>query len=120
ILFAGWGGIPNSAPVPVWMPALSTIGTVLFVLGVIAVALNVSQTLRFSTTPLRGNALLLFFTFGSAAFVLAGLARAGLALLDVNQSLQFTWFGPALNELNFYGFFAMVMFGAIYAILPRL
>src|SRR5262249_55595073 len=90
------------------------------VLGVIAVGLNLWQTLKSSATPLRGNALLLFFTFGAAAFVLAGLARAGLALLDVTQSLQFTWFGPALSELNFYGFFAMVMFGAIYAILPRL
>ena len=120
IVFAGWGGIPNSAPVPAWMPALSTIGTVLFVLGIIAVALNVSQTLRSSATPLRGNALLLFFSFGAVAFVLGGLMRAALALLDVTQSLQFTWFGPALNELNFYGFFAMVMFGAIYAILPRL
>jgi len=120
ILFAGWGGIPNSAPLPAWMPALSTIGTVLFLLGVVAVALNLCETTGCSLSVARGNTFLPFFISGLLAFALAGFLRAGLALFDVNQSLHFTWFGPALKELNLYGFFAMAMFGAIYFIMPRL
>jgi cytochrome c oxidase cbb3-type subunit I len=120
ILFAGWGGIPNSAPVPVWMPVLSTIGTVLFLLGIVAVTLNLCETAGCSLSVARGNTFLSFFILGVAAFALAGLMRAGLALLDVNQTLHFTWFGPALKELNLYGFFTMAMFGAVYVIMPRL
>jgi cytochrome c oxidase cbb3-type subunit 1 len=120
ILFGGWGGIPNTAPVPVWMPVLSTVGTVLFLIGIVAVALNVYETTERLRLVVRENVSLLFFIFGIAAFALAGLTRAGCALLDVNQGLHLTWFGPAVALLNFYGFFAMVMFGAIYFIMPRL
>ena len=34
--------------------------------------------------------------------------------------LHFTWFAAAQTQLQFYGFFVMVMFGAVYYILPRL
>jgi cytochrome c oxidase cbb3-type subunit 1 len=120
ILFAGWGGIPNSAPVPVWIPTLSTIGSVLFLLSVIAVALNVCETAGCSLKAARGKPLAAFLLFGVAAFVFAALLRAGIALLDTDQTLQLTWFGPALSQLNCYGFFVMVMFGALYFIMPRL
>ena len=120
ILFAGWGGIPGSAPVPAWMPTLSTIGTVLSVLAVIAVALNLGQVCGRSVTAARGNPPLGFFFFSTAAFILAGVLRPACVLLDTTQDLHFTWFGPALVNLNLYGFFAMAMFGAVYFIAPRL
>src|ERR1035441_3253522 len=45
ILFGSWGGIPASAPVPAWMPALSVVTTVVGVITVIAVFLNMRLTL---------------------------------------------------------------------------
>ena len=33
--------------------------------------------------------------------------------------VEFTWFGPAQTQLQILGFFAMILFGAIYEILPR-
>jgi cytochrome c oxidase cbb3-type subunit 1 len=120
ILLAGWGGIPGSAPVPAWMPALSTVGTVLFLLGIVAIALNLCETAGCSLRAVRGNVFLSFFFFGVVAFALAGLMRAGVAVFDVNHTFHFTWFGPGLSQLNLYGFFAMVMFGAVYFIMPRL
>jgi cytochrome c oxidase cbb3-type subunit 1 len=120
ILVAGWGGIPASAPVPVWMPVLSTIAAVLFLLAIIAVGLNACETIGCSLREVRGKPEIHFLLFGVAAFVVAGLLRAVSAVLDVNQGLHLTWFGPALNQLNFYGFFAMIMFGALYVIMPRL
>lgn len=120
ILVAGWGGIPASAPVPAWMPVLSTISTVLFLLAVVAAGLNTCHTIGCSLRELRGKPQISFLLFGVSAFVIAGLARATGVLLDVSQGLHLTWFGPALAQLNFYGFFAMTMFGAIYVIMPRL
>jgi cytochrome c oxidase cbb3-type subunit 1 len=120
ILFASWGGIPNSAPVPAWIPTLSTIGTVLTVIPFLAVALNVHRTVAGSYSILRADPALLFIAFGAGAFLLAGLMRILGMVLDVNQQLRFTWFAPATDLCNTYGFFAMVMFGAIYRILPHL
>jgi cytochrome c oxidase cbb3-type subunit 1 len=120
ILFAGWGGIPNSAPVPVWIPALSTVGTMLAVLAFIAVALNVFSTTGFSFAAARQNTPLGFFLFATAALTVAAFARAAGPLADPNMNLNLTWFSPAIDQLNLYGFFAMTMFGAIYIIMPRL
>ena len=44
LLFGSWGGIPNSAPLPAWMPALSTVGTVLTTVALLAVGLSVWKT----------------------------------------------------------------------------
>ena len=120
LLFAGWGGIPNTAPVPAWMPTMSTIVSVLILVPVIAVGLNVYQTLgRFkvfqTTTP-----ALSFILVGVAAFILAALFDALGRLFDVNQVLHLTWFRPGITQLQSYGYFAMVMFGAMYYIMPQL
>jgi cytochrome c oxidase cbb3-type subunit 1 len=120
ILFASWGGIPNSAPVPAWIPTLSIIGTVLTVIPLLAVALNLQRTIAGSFSSLRADPALLFIMFGAVAFLLAGLMKILGTVLDVNQQLRFTWFAPATDLCNNYGFFAMVMFGAIYRILPHL
>ena len=120
ILFASWSGIPNSAPVPAWMPTLSTIGTVFTVVPILAVALNLHRTLAGTYSNLRHDPALRFIAFGAGAFLVAGLMKILGVLLDVNQELRFTWFVPARDLLNSYGFFAMVMFGAMYRILPQL
>ena len=45
-LFGSWGGIPNGSPLPAWIPAMSTVGIVLTSIPVIAIALNLYQTVR--------------------------------------------------------------------------
>jgi cytochrome c oxidase cbb3-type subunit 1 len=120
ILVAGWGGIPASAPVPAWMPVLSSISAVLFLLAILAVGLNACHTIDCSLRLVHGKTEIHFLLFGVCAFIVAGVVRAASAVLDLNQALPLTWFGPALNQLNFYGFFAMIMFGAVYVIMPRL
>jgi cytochrome c oxidase cbb3-type subunit 1 len=121
ILFGSWGGVPNNSPVPAWLPALSTVGTVLTVIPIIAIAMNMCGTaccgrsesiLPQNKTPFR------FIAFGLAAFVLAGLINAVTSLLQVSQWTDFTWLVTAKSQLQTYGFFAMVMFGAIYYLVP--
>ncbi|HWV98386.1 MAG TPA: cbb3-type cytochrome c oxidase subunit I [Candidatus Acidoferrum sp.] len=120
VMFASWSGIPGTAPVPAWMPTVSTIATAFLILPVIAVALNVYRTMGRLIVVASGNPALSFVLVGVTAFVIAGLMQAGLALLDARQILHFTWFTTARSQLQFYGFFSMVMFGAIYHILPQL
>ncbi len=120
ILFTSWAGIPQTAPVPAWMPAISTIASVLTILPILSVALNVHHTLEGNYSGLASNPTLLFVGFGACAFVGAGLMRIFAVFVNFQQQLSFTWFEPARNLLGFYGFFAMAMFGAIYYILPQL
>ena len=120
ILFASWGGIPASAPVPAWMPTLSVVTTVLGVITVIAVFVNVFRTTGGKCLMRMSNPSLKFIGAGLASFVVVGLASAVTALPAVNQVTQFTWFTIGKGLLNFYGFFAMVIFGAIYYIVPQL
>jgi cytochrome c oxidase cbb3-type subunit 1 len=61
-----------------------------------------------------------FAGFGVIAFALAGLMSVATALPGAGRILHFTWFTVAGGLLHSYGFFAMVMFGAVYHILPQL
>jgi cytochrome c oxidase cbb3-type subunit 1 len=121
ILFGSWGGAPNNSPVPAWIPALSTVGTVLTIIPIIAVAMNMCGTSgcgRAKQLPPENKTPFQFITFGLVAFVLAGLIQAVTSLIQVSQWTDFTWLVVAKNQLQTYGFFAMVMFGAIYSLLP--
>ncbi|HWI56103.1 MAG TPA: cbb3-type cytochrome c oxidase subunit I, partial [Bacillota bacterium] len=51
MLFGSWSGIPNSAPVPAWMPVISTVATVLLLLPILAVAVSVRGTLQGKYEP---------------------------------------------------------------------
>ena len=120
ILFGSWGGIPESAPVPAWMPVSSAIARGLGVIGIIAVALNIHGTLEGKCSRLMTHPSLRFIGFGLVAFIIGGLMSAAGALSEVSHITLFTWLTVARELLNAYGFFAMVMFGAIYYIVPQL
>ena len=119
ILFGSWGGIPPSAPVPAWMPVSSAVATGLSVIAIITVALNVHSTLDGNCSKLLGHPSLRFIGFAVVAFIVAGLASAATTFPEVARFTQFTWFTPAKDLLNSYGFFAMAMFGAVYYIVPQ-
>jgi cytochrome c oxidase cbb3-type subunit I len=128
VTFGSWAGIPNTAPLPAWLPTLSTVSSVLLLVPILAILLNIHRTL-FPGTPTPAlkptltaadKASLRFIVFGSIAFGVAGLMVVAGALLDSNQLLQLTWFHTAQRELIFYGFFVMIIFGAVYRVLPQL
>ena len=154
ILFGSWGGIPATAPVPAWMPVLSSIGTVLTVIPLLAVALSVWGTLtgpdhgtpeiQTTKTPpsnelrtfgsrnsdflrtsnfefrISDPVALGFLLLGVLLFLKAGLLRILGAFLAVGRFTDLSWFTAAREQLNAYGFFVIVSFGAIYWLLPRL
>ena len=127
ILFGSWGGVPGTAPVPTWLPTISSVATVFMGLAMLTVALNVYPTAcavlpKTSPSHSRGPRppVLSFMIFGTGAFIIAASMKIAAVLSDPKPVLHFTWFSTAQNQLHFYGFFAMVMFGAIYYILPQL
>src|SRR5882762_717554 len=120
ILFGSWGGIPNTAPVPAWIPAISTVASVLTIIPILTFALNIHRTLGGRCSELMASPPLRFIGFGVVSFLIAGLMNVLGALSPVGQIVSFTWFTPGQTLLLVYGFFAMTMFGAVYYILPQL
>jgi cytochrome c oxidase cbb3-type subunit 1 len=102
------------------MPASSAVATGLGVITIIAVALNVHGTLGGQCSKLLAQPSLRFIGFGIIAFVVGSVMNAAGALSEVSRVTEFTWFTVAKGLLNSYGFFAMVMFGATYYIVPQL
>ena len=119
ILFGTWCGIPPDAPLPAWMPALSSVAATLTVVPVLAVGVIAWQTLCGSTHCEPKGGPFCFIRFGLASFVLSSLMLIATACPRISRVTEFTWFGPAQTQLQLYGFFAMTMFGAIYHLLPR-
>jgi len=119
ILFASWSGIPAGAPVPVWIPTLSAVASVMALIPVLAVAINIFQTTGCPCWRTKDNARGLFIAFGVPAFVLAGVMKTAAVLPGISSITNLTWFTVAQSQLNTFGFFAMVIFGAIYLIVPQ-
>ena len=120
ILFAPWAGIPSSAPVPAWMPTLSTVASAMVTLAIIAVALNLYGTTAKPPADAARNRHSIFFAFSGIAFVVSELLRIAGDLFDPTGMLHFTAYATAFTVLHDYGFFGVALFGAIYFIAPRL
>jgi cytochrome c oxidase cbb3-type subunit 1 len=119
LCFGAWCGIPQGAPVPAWLPAVSTFAAMLSLLPVLAVAVVVWKIGRFPGARCHGGSLC-FIKFGILSFV----ATAFLYLIgfcpSASRVLEFTWFGFGLSQWRLLGFMGMILCGAIYEILPRI
>jgi cytochrome c oxidase cbb3-type subunit 1 len=119
-LFGSCGGIPNGAPLPSWIISLSDVGTVLTLVPILAVATNLFLTAREDLKALDANPTLRFTYVGVVFWIIAGAQHIAGCLPNISSITDFTWFGAAERELFRFGFFALVVFGALYHIVPRL
>jgi cytochrome c oxidase cbb3-type subunit 1 len=119
VLFGTWCGIPPGAPLPAWMPVLSSVAATLTIVPVLAVGVITWQTLFGTTHCEPKGGPFCFIRFGTLSFVLSSLMLIATACPRISRVTEFTWFGPAQTQLQLYGFFAMTMFGAVYYLLPR-
>jgi cytochrome c oxidase cbb3-type subunit 1 len=118
ILFGTWCGIPQGAPLPAWMPAASAIASSLLIVPLIAIAVIACKTVCGASVTCKGGPFC-YVKFGTAAFVLSGLMLIASACPQISRVTEFTWFGPAQVQWQILGFFAIVICGAIYDLLPR-
>ncbi|HUZ07796.1 MAG TPA: cbb3-type cytochrome c oxidase subunit I, partial [Candidatus Paceibacterota bacterium] len=119
MLFGTWCGIPQGAPVPAWLPALSAVASALLLVPLLVIEMVGWRTAWGSVRAKWDNGPFCFIGSGVDFFFLSGLMVAAMACPQISRVTEFTWFGPAQIQLQLLGFFAMTMFGAIYYILPR-
>jgi cytochrome c oxidase cbb3-type subunit 1 len=118
ILVATWIGIPQAAPVPACLPATSQFATFLLIIPLVSVAVIVIKTVRGSDAACKGGSFC-HIKFGMTTFILSGLMLIPQACPEHGRVIEFTWFGQAQTSLQILGFFAIVMFGGVHEILPR-
>jgi len=106
-------------PVPSWLITISIVQSMMMVVPVVAVAINQHLTVLGNFRALRFSPTLRFIVLGMMMYTAASVQGSLEALRSVNTITHFTHYTVAHAHLGLYGFFTMVMFGAIYFIMPR-
>lgn len=107
-------------PVPSWLVTASIVQSVMMLVPVVAVAVNQHFTVLGNFRALVYSPTLRFVVLGAMLYTLASVQGSLEALRAVNTVTHFTHFTVAHAHLGMYGFFSMIMFGAIYFIMPRI
>ena len=119
VFFGTWCGVPQGAPVPAWLPAVSAFAAMLSLLPVLVVAIVLWKIGRGAGVKCFGGPLC-FIKFGILSFLVTGFLYLIGFCPSASRVLDFTWFGFGLSQWQLLGFMGMILFGAIYEILPRI
>lgn len=106
-------------PVPGWLTTLSIVQSVMMVIPVIAFSINMGGTLKGRMHLAVYSPTLRFMMFGGLMYLASSLQGSLEALRSVNQVVHFTHHTVGHAHLGAYGFVTMVLFGAIYFMMPR-
>jgi cytochrome c oxidase cbb3-type subunit 1 len=118
VFFGSWCGIPLSAPVPAWLPAVSAFAALLSLIPILAIGIVSWKTVHGAAFACGGGPLC-FIRFGTASFVLSAFLYVSEFCPRYSRVLDFTWFGFGVTQWQLLGFAGMILCGAIYEILPR-
>ena len=119
--FSAWSGLTTlvGAPVPRWMPAVSSAATLCLLVPILANGWNWYFTHAGNPSAWKKDVVLKFIYAAAACFLLHGIASIVLALPRVSELASLTWAGPGRHLFFLHGFVTLALFGAIYYILPR-
>ena len=106
-------------PVPGWLITLSIVQSVMMVVPVVAFSYNMASTMRGRTHLVRNSPTLRFMMFGGLMYLATSVQGSIEALRSVNAVAHFTHYTVAHAHLGAYAFVTMVLFGAIYFMMPR-
>jgi cytochrome c oxidase cbb3-type subunit 1 len=106
-------------PVPGWLITLSIVQSVMMIIPVLSFTVNQHLTLKGHFNRLRHSPTLRFIVLGGMMYTLSSIQGSIEALRSVNTVAHFTHFTVAHAHLGLYGFFTLVMFGAVYFVMPR-
>ena len=107
-------------PVPGWLITLSIVQSMMMIIPVISFSVNQHLTMRGYFSKLIYSPTLRFIVLGGMMYTLSSLQGSFEALRSISTVTHFTHFTVAHAHLGLYGFFTMVMFGAIYFVMPRI
>lgn len=121
-LFYNWAGGHHlvGGPVPAWLVTVSIVGSVMMFIPVTTTALNHHMTTYKHFGALRYSPTLRFVVFGAMTYTLVSFQGSLMSVRIFNEPFHFTHHTIAHAHLGLYGFYTMVMFGAMYYIVPRL
>ena len=121
-VLTGWTGFERfvGGPFPAWMPAISGAARIFLVIAVVATGVNFWKTTGGNKDLWEKSPTLRFTMFGGLMFVLYGVLGAVSSFFTLSKNLQFSHFVIGLETLAVYGVFSMMIFGAIYYIVPRI
>jgi len=106
-------------PVPGWLTTLSIVQSMMMIIPVLAFTVNQAGTMRGQMHLARYSPTLRFMMVGGAMYFASSLQGSLEALRSINTITHFTHFTVAHAHLGMYAFVSMVLFGAIYFMVPR-
>jgi len=106
-------------PVPQWLITLSIVQSMMMLVPMLAFAVNAALTFKGRYRALRHSPTLRFMAFGAAMYLASSVQGSFEALRSINTITHFTHYTVAHAHLGLYGFVAMVFFGGIYFVMPR-
>jgi cytochrome c oxidase cbb3-type subunit 1 len=121
-ILGGWTGMTNilGGPLPAWMMTASVVATVLMTLPIAAVAANFHYTLREDFEALSWNLVLRFVVVGAMLYTVVGVWEALNSFRTVSRLTEGTMAVSLTTPLTIFGFVGLILFGALYYIVPRL
>jgi cytochrome c oxidase cbb3-type subunit 1 len=121
-IFGGLTGMTklSGGPVPAWLVTLSISSSIMLIIPLVTVGKNFFKTMEGNHHMVYYSPTIRFTFFGAVIFCIATALSILFSLRGPDSVVHFTLFNSALNDLLLYGFYSMVMFGAIYYITPRL
>jgi cytochrome c oxidase cbb3-type subunit 1 len=121
-LFYNWNGMHHlvGGPMPAWLITVSIVASAMMTIPVVTVGINHHLTMWGNFHRLKDSPVLRFMVFGGMSYTVTSLHGILLALRSVSEVTHFTHSTIAHAHMGMYAFFAMVMFGSIYYIVPRL
>jgi len=116
LVVGGWTGGRHliGGPVPAWIPTMASVACVLLTFHYLVTAINLRGAFGHRSVSLK------LVAFGLAAYFIGGMADAVTSLRSVAEYTQFTWVTQAQSQLALTGAFSMIIFGAIYFVMPRI
>jgi cytochrome c oxidase cbb3-type subunit I len=106
-------------PVPLWMVSVSASASILLLVPVLGAVYNLFATAK-GSDHLATSPSLRFVLFGSLLLGVAALVSAFGSLRAISYAVRFTMFESGVQALLLGGGVSMILFGAIYFIMPRL
>jgi cytochrome c oxidase cbb3-type subunit 1 len=121
-LFYNWAGVHHliGGPVPAWVISAGTVASVMMVIPVIVTGINHHLTVVGSHKEGWESPTIRFVMFGAINYTVVSLFGSAMALRHVNEVTHFTHFTVGHAHHGVYAFFTMIMFGAVYYMMPRL
>ncbi len=121
-VLAPWntGNFMVGGPLPAWIITTGIATTILMLIPVGVVAYNFIKTIQEGDSDVGASPTMRFVLFGSAAYVVGSGLMALVSLRSISYTTQFSIFTIGHFNLMFYAFFTMILFGAMYFIMPRL